>query len=69
MERPVTLKDGIETTIKAIGQSLINSAGDIARDIHNVRSITIKAVLEPDNIVTFNVNKEYLATITDNKEV
>ena len=46
--------------IKSIGQSLINRAEDIANDT-KVRSITIHAELRPDELVTFNVTKEYCA--------
>ena len=60
-----TAKDGII----AIGQSLIERAEDITKDLKDVTSITIYAQLNPSEIVNFDITKNYTARIReDNKE-
>lgn len=54
--------------IIAIGQSLIEKAEEITSDLNNVRSITIYANIVVDEVVTFDVTKNYFATLKDNKE-
>lgn len=56
----VTTKDGLEKSIKAIGQSLINRAEDIAKDTR-VFSLIIHAELNPSEIVIFDITKTYSA--------
>lgn len=56
-----TGKENVNKSIKAIGQELIRRADDIANDINKVSSITINAVLTPDEIVNFDVTKNYIA--------
>lgn len=54
--------------IIAIGQSLIERAEDITSDLKNVHSITIYANIVAGEVVTFDVTKNYIATLKDNKE-
>ena len=56
-----TGKENVNKSIKAIGQELIRRADDIANDINKVSSITINVVLTPDEIVNFDVTKNYIA--------
>ena len=66
MVKPVNVtRDGVEKSIKAVGQDLIDRAKDISNDIKNVNQITILVELNPCEIVTFNVNKEYTATMKE----
>lgn len=58
MNRVPNSIDNTVYCIKSIGQSLINRAEDIANDT-KVRSIIIHAELKPDEIVTYNITKEY----------
>lgn len=61
-----------ETTKKsiiAIGQSLIERAEEISRDLDRVTSITIYAQLNPSEIVNFDITKNYIAELKEeNKE-
>lgn len=61
-----------ETTKKgiiAIGQSLIERAEEISRDLDRVTSITIYAQLNPSEIVNFDITKNYTAEFKEeNKE-
>lgn len=59
--------DGVEKSIKAVGESLINRASDIARDIDKVTSITIYARLDPTEIVNFDITKNYMAELKEEK--
>ena len=52
-----TAKNGII----AIGQSLIERAEEISRDLDRVTSITIFAQLNPSEIVNFDITKNYIA--------
>lgn len=65
----ITTKDGVEKCIKAIGQSLIEKAEDIAKDIKGVSSITIFAEINPQEVINFDVTKNYYAALDDGKEV
>ena len=58
-----TAKNGII----AIGQELIKRAEDITKDLERVNSITIYAHLSPDEVVNFEITKNYIA-ILDDKE-
>ena len=60
------INDGVETSIKAIGQALIDRAQDIAKDVDDVTTITIYALLNSSDIVNFDITKNYIAKI--NKE-
>lgn len=48
-------------SIIAIGQSLIERAEEISRDLDRVTSITIYAQLNPSEIVNFDITKNYIA--------
>ena len=52
-----TVKNGII----AIGQSLIERAEEITRDLDRVTSITIFAQLNPGEIINFDITKNYIA--------
>ena len=56
-----TAKDGII----AIGQELIKRAEDITNDLERVNSITIYAQLNPNEIVNFDITKNYNATLDE----
>lgn len=55
-------------SIKAIGQNLIDRAEDICNDLDKVSSITIYANINPDNVVNFDVTKNYLASLKNDTE-
>ena len=60
-----TAKNGII----AIGQSLIERAEEISRDLDRVTSITIFAQLNPCEIINFDITKNYIAELKEeNKE-
>ena len=60
-----TAKNGII----AIGQSLIEKAEEITRDLDRVASITIFAQLNPDEIINFDITKNYIVELKEeNKE-
>ena len=60
-----TAKNGII----AIGQSLIEKAEEITRDLDRVQSITIFAQLNPGEIINFDITKNYVAELKEeNKE-
>lgn len=61
-------KENVNKAIKAIGQELIKRADDITNDIENVSTITINAVLTPEEIVNFNINKNYTAMFEEKEE-
>lgn len=54
-------KENVNKSIKAIGQELIKRADDIANDIERVTTITINAVITPEEVVNFGVTKNYTA--------
>lgn len=54
-----------EKALIAIGQSIIDRAKDISNDLDRVRSITIHAELNPAEIATFDITKNYIATLTE----
>lgn len=60
-------RDGLEKSIKAVGQSLINKANDIAMDVDGVTTVTIYALLNPDGVVNFDVTKNYIARFKEEK--
>ena len=61
-------KQECEKAIKAIGQELIRRASDISNDIEYVFSIEIKAKITPDEVVNFDVTKNYAARFEDTIE-
>ena len=54
--------------IIAIGQELIRRAEDITKDIDNVSSITIYAQMNPNEVVNFDITKNYIARLVDKEE-
>lgn len=54
-------KEEIENAIKSIGQTLIDKAEEITSDLKYVRNMEIKARIEPDEIVNFDIKKNYFA--------
>ena len=65
----VTNNEAIKKGIIAIGQSLIERAEEISRDLNRVTSITIYAQLNPSEIVNFDITKNYIAELKEeNKE-
>ena len=56
-----TTKNGII----AIGQSLIERAEEITRDLDRVQSITIFAQLNPGEIINFDITKNYIAELKE----
>ena len=69
MEIIVTNNEATKKGIIAIGQSLIERAEEISRDLDRVTSITIFAQLNPSEIVNFDITKNYTAEFKEeNKE-
>ena len=69
MVRIIEGKKSVKEGIIAIGQSLIERAEDITKDLEEVISITIYAKLNPSEVVNFEITKNYTARIKeDNKE-
>lgn len=66
----VIVKNGEELKkgIIAIGQSLIERAEEISRDVDRVTSITIFAQLNPCEIVNFDITKNYAAEFKEENE-
>ena len=56
-----TAKDGII----AIGKELIKKAEDITKDLKYVSSITIYAQLNPNEVVNFDITKNYTAILEE----
>lgn len=54
-------QENINKGIKAIGQELIRRADEISSDIKHVSTITINAVLTPEEVVNFDITKNYIA--------
>lgn len=61
MEIIIKNEEAIKKGIIAIGQSLIERAEEISRDLDKVTSITIFAQLNPSEIVNFDITKNYTA--------
>lgn len=57
----VNNEEATKKGIIAIGQSLIERAEEISRDLDRVTSITIYAQLNPSEIVNFDITKNYTA--------
>lgn len=69
MEIIVTNNEATKKGIIAIGQSLIERAEEITRDLDRVQSITIFAQLNPGEIINFDITKNYIAELKEeNKE-
>ncbi len=57
----VSIEENVEETLKAIGQTIIDRATDIARDIEDVGSISIYASIRPNEVTTVDISKSYFA--------
>ena len=69
MEIIIKNEETAKNGIIAIGQSLIERAEEITRDLDRVTSITIFAQLNPDEIINFDITKNYVAELKEeNKE-
>ena len=55
----VPIGDNIEDAIKAIGETIINKASEIAKDIEDVSKISICSSIEPDKVVDVEISKTY----------
>ena len=56
-------KSTVKDAITAIGQSLIERAEDIAKDVEKVSTINIYANIVNGEIVSFDVTKNYIAEL------
>lgn len=63
-----TIKNGVANCIKAVGQSLIERADDISRDIKDVHEIDIQAKIVVDEVQKFEVNKVYFASLNKGEQ-
>ena len=69
MEKEIILPgDNAKEAIIAIGQTLIERAEDITNDLNMVKSITIYANIQVNEAINFDITKNYIATLKDNKE-
>ena len=69
MEIIIKNEETAKNGIIAIGQSLIERAEEITRDLDRVTSITIFAQLNPSEIINFDITKNYVAELKEeNKE-
>ena len=55
----VTINSEVAKCIKSIGQDLIDRADDISKDLENVASITIYSKITGDEIINYDVTKNY----------
>lgn len=58
-DNEATTKNSIEKCIETIGFDLVNRASDIAKDLRDIKQITIHADLEPFALVDYQVIKTY----------
>lgn len=65
---PINSKENVKNGIIAVGQELIKRAEDISNDIEHVTSITIYAMLNPSEIVNFDITKNYTAFLEEETE-
>ena len=69
MEIIIKNEETAKNGIIAIGQSLIERAEEITKDLNRVSSITIFAQLNPSEIINFDITKNYVAELKEeNKE-
>lgn len=61
-------KENVRLAIKSIGYDLINRADDIVNDLKFANQIKIEALITGDEIVNYDVKKNYLAPIYTEKE-
>lgn len=66
---PIIKKENdVENWVKSIGQNLIDRAEDISRDIDKVRTITIYANITPEEILNFDITKNYTVKLIEDEE-
>lgn len=70
MEEPIMIANcnDVKKSLIAIGQELINRADDISRDNNRVTSIIIHAELNQAEIVNFDITKNYVAYLEEEKQ-
>ena len=61
-------KENIKLAIKSIGQDLIKRADDIVNDLKYVSSIEIKAGISPDQILNYDVKKNYFTPMYEEEK-
>lgn len=54
--------------LKTIGQNIIDKSDDVTKDLEGVSKIIIHAELNPAEIASFGITKEYIAEFKDCKE-
>lgn len=57
--KEITVNSEVAKCIKAIGQDLIDRADDISNDVKNVVSITIYSKIVGEEIMNYDVTKNY----------
>lgn len=68
-DMPMLKKDkDLEKWVKAIGQNIIDKAEDIGRDTNKVRTVTIYACITPEEILNFDITKNYGVEMMEEKE-
>ena len=70
MKRAIAIKnkEDVKNGLIALGQELIRRADDISNDIENVATITVYALLNPTDIVNFDITKNYTAFLEEEVE-
>ena len=61
--------DKCKQAIETIGQNLVERAEDITNDLEDVKKITIHAEINPAEIASFQVVKEYTATFKHENKI
>lgn len=56
-------QENIEEALKAIGETIIDKAKETAEDIEDVKSISIYSSINPDEVVTVDITKNYIAKL------
>lgn len=68
-DMPMLKKDNdLEKWVKAIGRNIIDKAEDIGRDTNKVRTVTIYACITPEEILNFDITKNYGVEMMEEKE-
>ena len=67
MTRAVAIrnKEEVKNGLIALGQELIRRAEDISNDVKGVNTITVYALLNPSEIVNFDITKNYIAFLEE----
>lgn len=61
-------KNDLENWVKAIGKNIMDRAEDIGRDTKRVRTVTIYACITPDEILNFDITKNYGVDLQENEQ-